>query len=84
MIDDISKIDFDVALLGCGLYGIPLSAHIKRMGCQAIYTGGATQIIFGIKGRRWDNLGIYNDNWVRAMPEDIPERMQSIEGGCFI
>ena len=29
MIDDISQIDFDVALLGCGVYGIPLSAHIK-------------------------------------------------------
>lgn len=26
---DISKIDFDVALLGCGAYGMPLGAFIK-------------------------------------------------------
>lgn len=84
MIDDISKIDFDVALLGCGLYGVPLSAYIKRIGKQAIYTGGGTQAIFGVKGRRWDNLGIYNEHWVRPSLEDIPENMEKIEGGCFI
>ena len=84
MIADIEKIDFDIALLGCGVYGVPLSVHIKRMGRQAIYTGGATQIIFGIKGRRWDNAGIYNDNWVRPFPSDIPDNMKLIEGGTFL
>ena len=84
MIADIEKIDFDIALLGCGVYGVPLSVHIKRMGRQAIYTGGATQIIFGIKGRRWDNCGIYNEHWVRALPEDVPENMNLIEGGTFL
>ncbi len=38
MIDDISAIDFDVALLGYGVYGVPLSAAIKRLGKAAIYT----------------------------------------------
>lgn len=84
MIADIEKIDFDVALLGCGVYGVPLSVHIKRMGRQAIYTGGATQIIFGIKGKRWDNLGIYNEHWVRPFPEDVPQNMNLIEGGTFL
>ena len=84
MIADIEKIDFDVALLGCGVYGVPLSAHIKRMGRQAIYTGGATQAIFGIKGRRWDHLGIYNEHWIRPLPEDIPDNMMMIEGGTFL
>ncbi len=84
MIDDISKIDFDVALLGCGLYGIPLSAHIKHMGKVAIYSGGATQIIFGIKGKRWDTARIYNEHWTRPFPDDIPDRMGDIEAGCFI
>lgn len=84
MIADIEKMEFDVALLGCGVYGVPLSTHIKRMGRQAIYTGGATQIIFGIKGKRWDRLGIYNEHWVRPFPEDIPENMGLIEGGTFL
>ena len=84
MMDDVSKIDFDVALLGCGVYGVPLSVHIKRMGKIAIYTGGSTQIVFGIKGRRWDNLGAYNEHWVRPFPDDAPANMCEIEGGTFL
>ena len=84
MIEDVSKMDFDVALLGCGVYGVPLSVHIKRMGRMAIYTGGATQTIFGIMGRRWDRTGLYNEHWVRPMPQDIPENMSLIEGGTFL
>ena len=84
MISDIEKIQFDVALLGCGVYGVPLSVHIKRMGRQAVYTGGATQIIFGIKGRRWDKQGIYNEHWVRPSPEDVPSNMNMIEAGTFL
>ncbi len=84
MIADIDKIDFDVALLGCGVYGVPLSAHIKRGGRQAVYTGGATQIMFGIKGRRWDPAGIYNEHWIRPLPEDVPANMSLIEGGTFL
>ncbi|MBQ4440116.1 MAG: hypothetical protein II909_03130 [Kiritimatiellae bacterium] len=84
MMADISNIDFDVALLGCGVYGVPLSAYIKRMGKIAIYTGGGTQAIFGIKGKRWDNLGIYNEHWVRPFPEDIPETLPIIEDGAFV
>ena len=84
MIDDVSQIEFDIALLGCGVYGIPLSAHIKRMGKIAIYTGGATQAIFGIKGGRWDNDGIYNEHWTRPFPDDIPRDMGVIEHGSFV
>ena len=84
MIADISKIDFDVAMLGCGVYGIPLSAHIKKMGKIAIYTGGATQVAFGIKGKRWDNCGIYNEHWTRPFPDDVPSNMTTIEEGCFL
>lgn len=84
MVDDISQIEFDVALLGCGLYGIPLSAHIKRMGKIAIYTGGSTQIVFGIKGKRWDNAGFYNEHWTRPFKSDMPKHIEDIESGCFI
>lgn len=50
---EISKIDFDIAILGCGAYGLPLAAYIKRLGKQAIHVGGATQLLFGILGKRW-------------------------------
>ena len=32
---------------------LPLAAHIKRIGNKSIYMGGATPILFGIKGKRW-------------------------------
>jgi len=55
MEDEIEKIDFDVCLIGCGAYGLPLAAHVKRLGKQAIHLGGGLQLLFGIKGKRWDN-----------------------------
>jgi hypothetical protein len=83
----IDQEDFDVAILGCGAYGFPLAAHIKRLGRKAVHLGGSTQILFGIKGRRWDNhpeiSALYNDYWVRPAPEDVPQNAQKVEGGCY-
>lgn len=55
MENQISKIEFDICLLGCGAYGLPLAAYIKRLGKHAIHLGGGLQLLFGIKGKRWDN-----------------------------
>lgn len=49
----IDKIDFDIAIIGCGAYGMPLAAHVKRIGKQAIHMAGGTQLLFGILGKRW-------------------------------
>lgn len=46
----IDQLDFDVALIGSGGYGLPLAAHVKSLGKQSIHMGGALQILFGIKG----------------------------------
>ncbi|MDO3693632.1 hypothetical protein QVZ41_02060 [Wenyingzhuangia sp. chi5] len=54
MENKISKIDFDICILGCGAYGLPLAAHVKRMGKKAVHIGGGTQLLFGIKGKRWE------------------------------
>ena len=87
MKSSIDVIDYDVAILGCGAYGFPLAAHIKRMGKTAIHLGGATQILFGIKGKRWDNhpviSSLYNDYWVRPSSEDIPTQADKVEQGCY-
>lgn len=62
MKNQIESIDFDVALLGCGAYGLPLAAYIKRLGKQAVHIGGGLQLLFGIKGRRWtDQYADYLD-----------------------
>jgi hypothetical protein len=79
--------DFDVAIIGCGAYGFPLAAHVKRIGKKAVHLGGATQILFGIKGKRWDThpkiSHLYNEHWVRPAPEDVPQRASIVEGGCY-
>ena len=87
MEERISKIDFDVALLGCGAYGLPLAASIKRMGKKAVHLGGATQILFGIKGKRWEEIPkiakLFNENWVRPSEEERPDNFSEIEGGSY-
>ena len=55
MENKISELDFDICILGCGAYGLPLAAHIKDMGKKAVHLGGGTQLLFGIKGKRWEN-----------------------------
>lgn len=88
MCSDISKIDFEIALIGAGAYGMSIGAFIKRdMKKKGVHLGGMLQLIFGIKGRRWDNIprfsGFYNDAWTRPLPHEIPPNSNSIEGGCY-
>lgn len=87
MYQEAMKFDFDVALIGCGAYGFPLAAMLKASGKQAIHMGGVTQLLFGIKGKRWDNMEhvskFYNDAWVRPNEEEQPKRKNQIEEGCY-
>lgn len=87
MYDEAMKSDFDVAILGCGAYGFPLAAKLKKSGKIAIHLGGATQILFGIKGARWDNhpiiSNLYNEHWVRPSAEERPQKADAVENGCY-
>ncbi|MDD2337021.1 MAG: hypothetical protein PHD01_10645 [Geobacteraceae bacterium] len=82
-----SSIDFDIALIGCGAYGLPLSAHVKRMGKQAVHLAGWTQVLFGIKGKRWiDNprvARLMNRYWAHPLSSEVPQKYRTIEGGCY-
>lgn len=83
----IRETDFDIAIIGCGAYGMPLAVEVKRMGKQAIHMGGATQLLFGIKGARWDNnAGInkmYNEYWIRPNEKEQCKNSSVVEGGCY-
>ena len=85
---EIAKLEFDIALLGCGAYGMPLGAFIKEtMGKQAIHLGGGLQLFFGIKGRRWEHCEsvskLYNEYWVRPTDDLKPCNWEKVEGGCY-
>lgn len=87
MYTEAMKADFDVAIIGCGAYGFPLAAKLKEAGKQAIHMGGATQLLFGIKGGRWDTHPVisklYNEHWVRPAASETPNSIQRVEGGCY-
>jgi hypothetical protein len=87
MCDEMEKIDFDIALIGAGAYGFPLAAHVKRIGKKAVHMGGGSQLLFGIKGNRWDNIefyrNLYNEHWTRASTEETPVNCGKVEGGTY-
>jgi hypothetical protein len=87
MKNDISKIDFDIAILGCGAYGLPLASFIKEIGKKAVHLGGSTQMLFGVTGRRWeteyDMSHIINEHWVRPSGEEVIKDFKKIENGCY-
>lgn len=87
MYKEAMKIEFDIAIIGCGAYGMPLAAKLKTAGKQAVHMGGATQILFGIKGRRWvDNprAGItFNEAWTYPKESETPSNCKIVENHCY-
>lgn len=91
--NDIKKIregffDFDIALVSCGGFGMPISAFIhEKLGKSVIYVGGALQLFFGVMGSRWRNsediLKHANENWVNPLDVDKPANPHVCESGCY-
>lgn len=83
----IADCDFDVAIIGCGAYALPLGAYIKQIGKKAIVMAGATQLLFGIMGSRWEQSGIMdnfiNKYWTKPSNEERPKNAKKVEGGCY-
>jgi hypothetical protein len=88
MKEQIERIDFDIAIIGCGAYGFPLAAHVKRLGKKAVHMGGATQILFGIRGKRWEErspfiASMMNEHWIRPSSNERITDLKKIEEGCY-
>ena len=88
MEDEIDKVDYDVALIGCGAYGMPLAAHCKKMGKKAVHLGGSLQLLFGIRGNRWETeqdiyMQFMNEHWVRPLESEKPAEAQNVENACY-
>lgn len=84
---EIDKEDYDVCLIGCGAYGFPLAAHVKRLGKQAVHLGGSLQILFGIRGKRWEEMleynALMNGAWIRPLSKESPSCKNKVENGCY-
>lgn len=98
MVTQIDQIDYDICLIGCGAYGFHLAAHVKRTGKKAVHLGGALQLLFGIKGKRWEDpdyglkemgmpefsyLNLMNENWTRPSENETPKTANKVEGACY-
>ena len=77
---------FDLALIGAGAWSLPLAVHAKSLGKKAIHLGGVTQLLFGIRGERYEQSEIYlaeNKNWQRPLPEETPPNHRLMENGAY-
>jgi hypothetical protein len=88
-LDSVAKSDFDVAILGCGSWGMPVASQIKKMGKVAIHLGGATQVLFGIIGSRWEEqypgfkYKFMNESWVRPSEDETPAWASQYDGKSY-
>ena len=85
-VEEINKIDFDVALVSCGPWGMPIASYVKSIGKKAIHLGGAQQILFGIMGNRWrewpEYKALQNEFWIDNV-ENKPKWADKYENGCY-
>lgn len=83
----LATIEFDVALLGCGAYALPLAAECKQLGKQGIVLGGVVQVFFGVLGKRWEERMALDllllENWIRPSDDEKPAIWKAIEDGCY-
>ena len=87
MKNKMDRIDYDIALLGCGAYAFNLAAHAKRNGKKAITLCGSLQVLFGIYGERYEaylqQLGLINEYWVRPSLSEKPDEYKLVENGAY-
>ncbi len=84
----IREREFDVCLVGAGAYSLPLCAFVRtELGRTAVHLGGALQLLFGIRGRRFDEhpflKTLHNKNWIRPLPSERPRGRWRLEGGAY-
>jgi len=87
---EINSHDYDVVLLGCGSFGLPLGGRVRESGKSAIHMGGELQNMFGVKGKMFMLRNEYacymNDKWIRPFHSEIPSDVKNfspIHGPCY-
>ena len=87
IVTEVVKQGSRFALIGCGGIGMIVANKLKERGVICIVLGGAIQVLFGIKGKRWENHSViskfWNEHWVLPSHEETPGLAKTIEGGCY-
>ena len=79
----MTKQEFDVAIIGAGAWSLPLAAHAKTLGKIGLHLGGTLNLLFGIRGGRFDDRGFYNDHWIRPVNSERPSNFGLMEKGAY-
>lgn len=92
MIRDIDHVGHvDVAIISAGAFAMPLAAYLKKAkNASAVVLGGAAQLLFGLKGKRWTKQKdpsfrkhYYLDTWMYPLRKDTPKHYKLVENGCY-
>ena len=86
VISEVMKNTPRVVIIGCGGLGMIIAGRLKKLGKICLVLGGATQVLFGIKGRRWASHELskfWNSEWVGPSIEETPNQEKEIERGCY-
>lgn len=87
MVSEIADLEFDIALISCGAYGMPLALELKKKGFKAIQWGGCFQLWFGILGGRWEKekkiLEYANEYWTYPSEQETPPLAYRVDSSCY-
>jgi hypothetical protein len=87
--NQLSEMDFDIALIGAGALGIPLASFVKEQGKVGLSLGGHNQVIVGVKGKRWEDDLEWQENYITSrwvsMPTDYmpTDKEKLTDGGAY-
>jgi hypothetical protein len=87
IVNEVVKTSATVAIIGCGALGFVVGGQLRKRGISVILLGGAVQVLFGIRGKRWENHDIiskfWNDYWIYPLESERPPNAATIEGACY-
>ena len=87
IVQKVSESGADIVLIGCGGLSMILGSRLKALGKVCIVMGGAIQVLFGIKGNRWQAHPVisrfWNEAWVYPSLEETPASSGAVEGSCY-
>ena len=79
--------NFDIAIIGCGAFGLPLATFCKEIGRIGIHMAGATQLLFGINGKRWleapEYQSLFNEHWLRPSGDELFHGVSLVDDACY-
>ena len=81
----VDKTNAKYVFLSCGCYGLPLCQHLKEKGRNPFYVGGFLQLLFGLKGKRWDERQGINEHFTNhwKYPTHKPKNCEQVENWCY-